>query len=83
MTDPSDDLQTTQRLRVGMIGLVAVVLLIALAGWIIGSADHATANGTVEIAVGNVTGGNAATGEPLAELGATPGTLNDQVADAR
>ena len=39
------------------------------------------ANGTTEIAI-NLAADNA-TAEPLAELGATPGTLNDQVAAQR
>jgi len=79
-----DDIQTAQRLRVGAIGLVVVVLLIALAGWIIDSTARDTAlNGTTEIAVNLAADNAAAAGEPLAEMGAAPGSFNEQVDPAR
>jgi hypothetical protein len=74
-----DDIQTAQRLRVGVIGLVVVVLLIALAGWIIDSTTRdAATNGTTEIALNLAADNAAAAGEPLAEMGAAPGSFNEQ-----
>jgi hypothetical protein len=74
--------QTTQRVKVGMVGLAAVVLLIALASAIIGTATRERPIGTAGSAradvVANIAAMNAAeaasTGEPLAELGITPST---------
>ena len=72
--------QTTQRVKVGMIGLAAVVLLIGLASAIIGSAKHErpvlTAGVVQSDAVANMAIANAAAadraGEPLAEMGVAP-----------
>jgi len=84
MKPSPDPLQTSQRLRVGLIGLAAVVLLIALASMVVGPATRTAppADAPVEVAF-NLGADNGATGEPLAELGATPGTVNSQVAAAR
>jgi len=80
MKSQHDQFQTGQRLRVGVIGLLVVVALIAVAGWIIDSTAGGTAtNGTTEIAL-NLAADNAADArEPLAEIGAAPGSFNEQV----
>ncbi|AXJ97042.1 MULTISPECIES: hypothetical protein [unclassified Sphingomonas] len=79
-----------QRVKVGLIGLVAVVLLIAIASAILRSATHerpiATAGSAQHDVVANMaltnTGSAAAaadaSGEPLAELGVAPSTSNSQ-----
>ncbi len=73
--------QPLQRIKVGMIGLVAVVVLIAIASAIISSATRerpvagsAQANLVAEIAATNDTAAAdaAGTGEPLAEMGVAP-----------
>lgn len=78
--EQSDPKQALQRVKVGMIGLAAVVLLIALASAIIGSATRerpvggaAQANIVAEMALPNSA---APAGEPLAEMGVAPGTGN-------
>lgn len=85
-----DTSQTMQRVKVGVVGLVAVVLLIAIASAILGSATHerpiATAGSAQADVVANIamtnTGAAAAAaegaGEPLAELGVAPSTSNAQ-----
>ena len=77
--------QTVQRVKVGMIGLAAVVLLIALASAIIGSVTRerpvpgaAQANLVAEMAAGNSVPPASSTGEPLAEMGVAPPTVNSQ-----
>lgn len=79
--------QTTQRVKVGMIGLAAVILLIALASAVISSASRerpiATAGAARADVVANIAlmnAGGEAAGEPLAELGVAPGSGNTQVA---
>jgi len=80
-----------QRIKVGIIGLVAVILLIAVASAILGSATRerpiATAGSAQPDVVANMamtnTGAVAASdgsGEPLAELGVAPSTSNSQSA---
>lgn len=81
-----------QRIKVGVIGLVAVVLLIAVASAILGSATReqpiATAGSAQADVVANIAMTNAgaaaaasdASGEPLAELGVAPSTANTQAA---
>lgn len=78
--------QTTQRVKVGMVGLAAVVLLIALASAIIGSVSRerpiATAGSASADVVANMTLSNSSgesAGEPLAELGVAPGAGNSQM----
>jgi cobalamin synthase len=82
--------QAMQRVKVGMIGLAAVVLLIALASAIIGSATRerpiatagsAQADVVAKIALTNST--SPSTGEPLAELGIAPSASNSQLAARR
>lgn len=81
-----DTAQTMQRVKVGMIGLVAVVMLIAIASAIIGSATRerpiATAGSAQADVVANIATTNtalaASAGEPLAELGVAPSTSNTQ-----
>ncbi len=72
--------QTMQRIKVGMIGLAAVVLLIGLASAIIGSATRerpvatagsAQADVVANMGVSNTVSGDAV-GEPLAEMGVAP-----------
>jgi hypothetical protein len=77
-----DSIQTTQRVKVGLIGLVTVLLLIGLAATIFGIVSRekpGTAAGAPKADVAaNLTQANAAgptdgaTGEPLAELGVAP-----------
>lgn len=79
--------QTTQRVRVGMIGLAAVLLLIGLAAAIFSTANHdrqaATVGGARFDPVANMTAGNglapdgAAAKEPLAELGVAPSAATE------
>ena len=72
--------QTSQRVRVGVIGLAVVVLLIALASAILGSANHerpvVAPGGAKPDLVANMALGNdaALAAEPLADLGASNGT---------
>ncbi|MEN2785716.1 hypothetical protein ABC969_04690 [Sphingomonas qilianensis] len=83
----SDTAQTTQRVRVGMIGLAAVLLLIGLAAAILATAsrERAVSGGARADIVANLTMGNgmAALGdgsdgsEPLADLGVTPSTATE------
>ena len=75
----SDPSQSMQRVKVGMIGLAAVVLLIGLASAIIGSATRERPGigmGASQAAVGNMALANQAAAEPLAELGVAPMTGN-------
>ena len=79
-----DTAQTTQRVRVGMIGLAAVLLLIGLAAAIFSTAsrERAVSGGARADIVANLTMGNgmAALGdgnEPLADLGVTPSTATE------
>ena len=80
---PSRDAgQTTQRVKVGMIGLAAVLLLIGLAAAIFATMNHDRAIAAIGSArpevVSAIVSGNsadpaaAATKEPLAELGVAP-----------
>ena len=79
-----------QRVKVGIIGLVAVVLLIVVASAILGSATRerpiATAGSAQADVVANIAMTNASSaatdgsGEPLAELGVAPSTANSQAA---
>ncbi len=78
-----DPHQAMQRVKVGMIGLAAVVLLIALASTILASLSRDQPAGVAaqpDIAA-NVAAGNetALPNEPLAELGISP-SVNAQVA---
>ncbi len=76
----SDPSQSMQRVKVGMIGLAAVVLLIGLASAIIGSATRerpGMALGASQAVVANMAASNqAVAAEPLAELGVAPMTGN-------
>lgn len=82
-TNPSS--QTAQRVRVGLVGLAAVVLLIGLASAIFSAASRekpvATADAPKAEAIANMTLANSsnpviAPNEPLAELGVAPATAN-------
>ncbi|WP_294273653.1 hypothetical protein [uncultured Sphingomonas sp.] len=75
-----------QRVKVGMIGLAAVILLIAIASTILGSlnrdeppvvaAGAAQSNMVADMTVTNAT--TPASNEPLAELGVAPAPVNTQ-----
>ena len=87
MADRPESSQSLQRIKVGLIGLAAVVLLIALASAILGSATRGQAAGgsAPDNLVAQIAGGNAAapaTGEPLAEMGVAPSATNVQDAAA-
>ncbi|WP_404371196.1 hypothetical protein AB5I39_03445 [Sphingomonas sp. MMS24-J45] len=81
---PREAGQTTQRVKVGMIGLAAVVLLIGLAAAIFATINHdrevaAIGSARPEVVSAIVSGNSAdpaatptATKEPLAELGVAP-----------
>jgi len=67
-----DPRQAVQRVRVGLIGLAAVILLIGVAGLIFSTlrrnpAPAGAQNGAAAFA------DNASTGDPLADLGVAPG----------
>jgi hypothetical protein len=79
--------QAFQRIKVGLIGLITVVVLIATASTIIASATHervvggaAQANLVAEIAATNEE--LPGSGEPLAEMGVAPSSANMQDAAA-
>ncbi len=82
-----DPAQTSQRVRVGMIGLAAILLIIGLAAAIFSTASRerpfVVAGGAHPGVVANMAAGNnalpvdAPTSEPLAELGITPSTATD------
>lgn len=81
-----DAAQATQRMRVGMIGLAAVLLLIGLAAAIFATATHERQVSAVGAAnadvVANMVSGNSADAalvarEPLAVLGVAPGAASD------
>ena len=81
MTTSQDPVQRTQRVKVGMIGLAAVLLLIGLAAAIFSTAsrDRGVPGGARADVVANLTMGNSLAGlsdgtEPLADLGVTPST---------
>ncbi|WP_242137715.1 MULTISPECIES: hypothetical protein [unclassified Sphingomonas] len=77
-----DAAQTTQRFRVGMIGLAAVLLFIGLVAAIFSTANHdrqvvAIGSARADVVANMVSGdagapGAAANREPLAELGVAP-----------
>ncbi len=75
-----------QRLKVGMIGLAVVILLMALAGAMIRSADRqrpvTTVGAPKEDVVANMVTKNdinaSGAGEPLAEMGVAPSEENAQ-----
>jgi len=82
-----DQGQTSQRVKVGMIGLAAVLLLIGFAAAVFSTANRerpmAVAGGVRPDVVANLVSGNqsapgaAAASEPLADLGLTPSAVND------
>lgn len=82
--------QSGQRVKVGMIGLAAVILLIALASAIIGSVTRERPITTVGAPKADVVANMALTndmdegsGEPLAELGVAPNAGNIQAPSHR
>jgi hypothetical protein len=84
-----DPAQTTQRVKVGIIGLAAVLLLIGLAAAIFSTVSKekplTVAGGARADVVANMVSGNDAapaetpTSEPLAELGVAPSTAAEDV----
>lgn len=84
-TETPTSSQTAQRVRVGLVGLAAVVLLIGIASAIFSAASRerpvATADEPKPEAIANMTLSNGsvpatAPNEPLAELGVAPATAN-------
>ncbi len=83
---PSGGGQAVQRVRVGLIGLAAVVLLIGLASAIFSAANREKPAAAIDTpkpeAIANMTLANnsapaaTAPNEPLAELGVAPATAN-------
>ncbi|MDQ2892913.1 MAG: hypothetical protein M3R64_07480 [Pseudomonadota bacterium] len=73
---------TSQRVKVGLIGLAAIILLIAVASAVIGTASRErpidTAGAAQPAVVADMAVINAATpsAEPMAELGVAPPTTN-------
>jgi hypothetical protein len=88
-----DQGQTSQRVKVGMIGLAAVLLLIGLAAAVFSTASRerpaAVAGGVRADVVANLVAGNqtmpgtAATSEPLADMGVAPSASADNGSLAR
>lgn len=86
MKSSTETNQSMQRVKVGMIGLAAVILLIALASAIIGSVTRerpiTTVGAPKEEVVANMGVANEidadGSGEPLAELGVAPSAGNSQ-----
>ncbi|RMB54140.1 hypothetical protein C8J44_1756 [Sphingomonas sp. PP-CE-3A-406] len=80
MKSPNDPYQRMQRIKVGLIGLAAVVLLIGLASAIIGSASRERPVAAVGAAQPDVVANMGVTNsvdaadptEPLAEMGVAP-----------
>lgn len=77
MTTDRDPAQSMQRVKVGLIGLAAVLLLIALAGLVIGSATRegpVTAIGAPkpEVVANMALDNGSDAAEPLVELGIAP-----------
>lgn len=82
-----DQGQTSQRVKVGMIGLAAVLLLIGLAAAVFSTASRerpaAVAGGVRPDVVANLVAGNqaapgaGATSEPLADMGVAPSAPPD------
>ena len=82
-----DPAQTSQRVKVGMIGLAAVLLLIGLAAAIFSTASKErpliVVGGAHPDVVANMAAGNqvlpieGVSSEPLAELGVAPSTATD------
>ena len=83
----TEQYQRMQRVKVGLIGLASVIVLIVIASSILGSVSAerpvTTAGSAQADAVANMTVENeeAGAGEPLAEMGVAPSTVNAQ-ADA-
>jgi hypothetical protein len=88
-----DPAQTTQRVKVGIIGLAAVLLFIGLAAAIFSTVSKekplAVAGGARADVVANMVAGNdtasaeTPTSEPLAELGVAPSTAAKDVNPAQ
>lgn len=90
-TDRAQADQARQRIRVGMIGLAAVVLLIGIASAIFSTVNReqpVTAAGAAKpevvanMAAPGTVPSPSTTNEPLAELGVTPATSPDAAAGA-
>lgn len=63
-----------QRLQVGLVGLIVVLLFVSVASMILDGADDPAQTAAAEAAAtaGGTIDGKAAEGEPLVELGVTP-----------
>lgn len=77
---PRDRTVRMQRIRIGLTGLAAVLLLIALTSAIFGSLDAPQGNPANQL--GGAQGANSTGDEPLADLGVAPGApSNDNDAE--
>jgi len=82
LRDP-DPRQTVQRVRVGLVGLAAVILLIGLAGMIFSAIrrEQPGAGPGTSNAVAALDANASDTNDPLADLGVAPGTpVNESAA---
>jgi cobalamin synthase len=88
----SDDKRAgMQRIRVGLTGLGAVMLIVAISAAIFESASNQPGNGTTapldqtEQTVANMVtaNGSESPSEPLAEIGVTPGTPANNAQDSK
>jgi hypothetical protein len=86
----NDPAQTTQRAKVGMIGLASVLLLIGLASAIFATANHdrqvaaigsARPDVVANMVAGNATDAASLSKEPLAELGVAPSATDSNAFD--
>ena len=86
-----DQGQTSQRVKVGMIGLAAVLLLIGLAAAVFSTVSHQQPTAVVgavrsdvvaNLVTGNQAAGVAPASEPLADMGVAPITASDPVANS-
>ncbi len=75
-TPPEDRMQ---RVRVGITGLAAVGIVVAVATAIASGLPRTAENITAPVAVGTTTNTVDPDAEPLAQLGAAPGGMTDKV----
>jgi hypothetical protein len=61
-----------QRLQVGLVGLIAVLLFVSVASMILDGADDPAQTAAATAKAGTAPNGTAAEEEPLVELGVTP-----------
>jgi hypothetical protein len=71
-----------QRIQVGLIGLVVVLLFVSLANMVLDRVTGGRDAGAVANGESGTTGGDSMPDEPLAELGVTPVAKDDETAKA-